>query len=93
MELNNSREDIFKALRDDTWKEIQTFYLPGTMNYIEHYYHMLYNEIRLAGKRLDDLRLSMEEGKDTLEQFKEALTVWKELHLRAVGLYEEQLWH
>ena len=39
---------------------------------------------------LEDLWLSMREGKDTLEQFKETLTTWKDLHLGAVELYRRQ---
>jgi len=39
--------------------------------------------------RLDDLWRSMREGKDTLEQFKEPLTTWTDLHFKAVELYRQ----
>jgi hypothetical protein len=32
----------------------------------------------------------MRVGKDTLEQFEEALRTWKDLHLKAVELYRGQ---
>ncbi len=91
MDPTYSEENIFSALAQDTWKEIQEFYLPGTTNYIKKHYNDLYNEITGMQKRLNDLStLSTTEGKDTVEQFKETLMVWKTLHQRAVELYRRQ---
>ncbi len=91
MDSNYSKENIFSALAQGTWKEIQESYLPGTTNYIKKHYSDLYNEITRMQKRINDLStLSTVEEKDTVEQFKEALMVWKTLHLRAVELYQRQ---
>jgi hypothetical protein len=90
MDPNDTKENIFSALAQDTWKEIEDFYLPGTTTYIKKHYNELYNEITGMEKKLNDLSLSTEEGKDTVEQFKETLMVWKKLHLRAVELYRRQ---
>jgi len=58
--------------------------------YVKLHYPELSDEVLIAEMRLDDLWLSMREGKDTLEQFKETLTTRKELHLQAVELYRKQ---
>jgi hypothetical protein len=39
--------------------------------------------------RLDDLWQSMTKEKDTLEQFEETLTTWKDLHFKKVNLYRK----
>ena len=90
MDPKDSKENIFSVLAQDTWKEIEDFYLPGTTTYIKKHYSDLYKEIAGMKKKLNDLLLSTEERKDTVEQFKETLMVWKKLHLRAVDLYRRQ---
>jgi len=37
--------------------------------------------------RFDDLWLSMKQGENTLDRFRGALKAWKDLHLKAIGLY------
>jgi hypothetical protein len=40
--------------------------------------------------RCDHLWLSMRKGKNTLEQFEEALRIWKTEHLTVIDLYRKQ---
>jgi hypothetical protein len=48
------------------------------------------SQIHVTEMRLNELWLSMREGKNTLEQFRETLTIWKDLHLKAIELYRKQ---
>ena len=45
-------------------------------------YHALYDDILGTELRVNDLWLSMREGKDTLGQFEGTLRKWKDLHLK-----------
>jgi hypothetical protein len=58
------------------------------MAYVKENDKALYDEILVMKIRLNDLWRSMREGKDTLEQYEEALRTCKELHLKAVELYK-----
>lgn len=75
---------------EETQKQIALVYLPGTMAHIKEHDKALYDEVLIVEMRLDDLWQSMREGKDILEQFREALLAWKELHLRAIDFYQRQ---
>jgi len=83
-------EPTYQDLFGEVKKQIALIYLSGTVAYIREHDQAIYDEILVTEIRLDDLWLSMREGKNTLEQFKETLTTWKELHLKAVGIYQKQ---
>ena len=90
IDQKGNKNAIYQTLFEEARKQITLVYLPGTMAYVKLHYPELSDEVLVAEMRLDDLWLSMREGKDTLEQFKETLTTRKELHLQAVELYRKQ---
>ncbi len=73
MDLDKKRDAIFQTLFDETKKEIEKVYLPGTMAYIKTNHNKLYYEVLVTEMRLDDLWLSMRQGKNTMDKFREAL--------------------
>jgi len=79
---------MFHALFNETKKEIEKVYLPGTMADIKTHHSKLYDEVLLTERRLDHLWQTMRKGRNTLTQFKKTLKEWKELHLKAVELYK-----
>jgi hypothetical protein len=90
MDPKVNKEDVYQGLFEEARKQIALVYLSGTMAYIKEHDHALYDEVLIAEMRLEDLWRSMREGKDTLEQFEEALTTWKAIHLMVIDLYRKQ---
>jgi hypothetical protein len=90
MDLNDKREAVFQALFDEAKKEIDRLYLPEVIAHIREHEKALYEEILATEMRLNDLWLSMKQGKNTPEQFGESLRIWKNLHLNGIQLCRGQ---
>ena len=75
---------------EEARKQISLIYIQGTKAHIREHKKALYDEILITEMKLDDLWQTMREGEDTLEQFKETLTTWKDLHFKAIGFYKER---
>lgn len=90
MDREDKREAIFQALFDEVEREIEKVYLPGTMAYIREHHKELYETILSTEARLNELWLAMREGRNTLDKFREALKIWKDLHFKAIELYRKQ---
>jgi len=84
---NDRVEFLFQDLFNQAQEAINRVYLPGTMAYIQENHGSLYQTILNTERRLEELWLAMKEGKDTLDQFKGALTVWQDAHRKAIELY------
>ena len=60
------------------------------MAYIQENHSSLYQTILSTERRVEELWLEMNEGKDTLDQFKGVLKVWQDAHIKGIELHIER---
>jgi hypothetical protein len=78
---------LFQELFNEAQEAISRVYLPGTMAHIRERERQIVSSIRFAEERINELWLAMRDGETTLDGSRQALTTWKEFHLRAIELY------
>jgi len=88
MDPEDKREVVFTTLVHEARKDIESLY-PGAMAFIKLNHKDLYDEILASEMRLDNLWLTMQNGERNLDQFREALKEWKDLHFKAVEFYRK----
>ncbi len=80
---------VFQTLFDEAQEVVAEVYESGVMEFMKERHRGRYEEILDRNEDIERLWLEMKQGKDTLEEFREALASWKLFCVQAVALYRD----